>query len=259
MVKIIAASLLVCAAQCAASAPPVSSFAAAVAALSSSDARQERSVVALPRGAAAGLPRALVVRGGATKTKPLKMKRSALGTLVLMVQAFFASLMDPTYMMESAVKKSQAESGGEGAVAEEDNDPFAVRAKAGLSSSGRTITVDELEKMGDAGGKSRVKAIKSTAEFKKALAAAGSKLVVVDFFATWCGPCKQIAPQFAQLSGQHKKVVFLKVDVDVCKELSGSYGVSSMPTFLYLKKGKVLEKQAGANLDAIKSKISQLS
>jgi thioredoxin 1 len=52
-------------------------------------------------------------------------------------------------------------------------------------------------------------------------------------------------------------VVFLKVDVDINKELSAKYGVSSMPTFLYMKGGKVLDKQAGANIDGIRAKINQ--
>jgi thioredoxin-like negative regulator of GroEL len=54
-------------------------------------------------------------------------------------------------------------------------------------------------------------------------------------------------------------VVFLKVDVDANRDLSAKYEVSSMPTFLYLKSGKVLEKQAGASIDAVKGKIDQFA
>ena len=56
--------------------------------------------------------------------------------------------------------------------------------------------------------------ISTKEEFAAALKDAGSKLVVVDFTASWCGPCQQIAPVFKALAQEHKDVVFLKVDVD---------------------------------------------
>ena len=56
--------------------------------------------------------------------------------------------------------------------------------------------------------------ISTKEEFDAALKDAGSKLVVVDFTASWCGPCQQIAPVFKALAQEHKDVVFLKVDVD---------------------------------------------
>uniref|UniRef100_A0AAQ6IQY1 Thioredoxin domain-containing protein n=1 Tax=Anabas testudineus TaxID=64144 RepID=A0AAQ6IQY1_ANATE len=61
-----------------------------------------------------------------------------------------------------------------------------------------------------------VRQVKSLAEFNAALSEAGNKLVVVDFTATWCGPCRVIGPKFAKLSeaSEYNNVVFLKVDVD---------------------------------------------
>jgi thioredoxin 1 len=56
--------------------------------------------------------------------------------------------------------------------------------------------------------------ISTKEEFDAALKDAGSKLVVVDFTASWCGPCQQIAPVFKELAQENKDVVFLKVDVD---------------------------------------------
>lgn len=62
-----------------------------------------------------------------------------------------------------------------------------------------------------------VKLIESKEAFQEALAAAGDKLVVVDFSATWCGPCKMIKPFFHSLCDKYSNVVFLEVDVDDCQ------------------------------------------
>uniref|UniRef100_A0A9L0SIS3 Thioredoxin n=1 Tax=Equus caballus TaxID=9796 RepID=A0A9L0SIS3_HORSE len=62
-----------------------------------------------------------------------------------------------------------------------------------------------------------VKQIESKSAFQEALNSAGEKLVVVDFSATWCGPCKMIKPFFHSLSEKYSNVVFLEVDVDDCQ------------------------------------------
>ncbi|KAK0098047.1 hypothetical protein PV326_011582 [Microctonus aethiopoides] len=80
-------------------------------------------------------------------------------------------------------------------------------------------------------------------DLKKRLEDAGDALVVIDFFATWCGPCKIIAPQFEELSKKHSSVIFLKVDVDENDEISATYEVSSMPTFVFIKKGEVVSHE----------------
>ncbi|MGH0123854.1 UNVERIFIED_CONTAM: hypothetical protein FKN15_073953 [Acipenser sinensis] len=69
-----------------------------------------------------------------------------------------------------------------------------------------------------------VQEIEDKDQFDKALKNAGSKLVVVDFTATWCGPCKSISPFFDALAEKYKDVVFLKVDVDEAQidEFAGS-------------------------------------
>lgn len=59
----------------------------------------------------------------------------------------------------------------------------------------------------------------------KAIQDAGGKAVFVDFFATWCGPCRMIAPKIDQFSQQFSNIVFLKVDVDECPELAEKYEV----------------------------------
>jgi len=73
--------------------------------------------------------------------------------------------------------------------------------------------------------------------------------VVIDFFATWCGPCKRIAPVFEDLADKfYPKVQFFKVDVDESAELVDMFGVSAMPTFIFLKDGQVVKKVEGADM-----------
>lgn len=102
-----------------------------------------------------------------------------------------------------------------------------------------------------------VQVIKSEDEFKQAISA--SNLVVVDFFAVWCGPCKMIAPLLEKFSNDYSNVSFFKVDVDELPSVAQSNEVSSMPTLLFFKSGELVGKVIGANPTAIKQKIDQLA
>ena len=94
------------------------------------------------------------------------------------------------------------------------------------------------------------------AAFDKALADAGGKLVVVDFTASWCGPCQRIAPVFTQLAEEMPDVVFVKVDVDENEEVAQQCGISSMPTFQFYKSGKKVHEFSGASAEKIKEAIA---
>ncbi|XP_017105762.1 thioredoxin-2 [Drosophila bipectinata] len=102
--------------------------------------------------------------------------------------------------------------------------------------------------------------VKDKADLDSQLTKAGSKLVVLDFFATWCGPCKMISPKLGELSTQYAdNIVVIKVDVDECEDIAMEYNVSSMPTFVFIKNGVKVEEFAGANAtrveDVIKANI----
>ncbi|KAK1119844.1 Cytoplasmic thioredoxin isoenzyme 2 [Melipona bicolor] len=99
--------------------------------------------------------------------------------------------------------------------------------------------------------------IKNADDLKSQLEKAGDTLVVIDFFATWCGPCKMIAPKLEELSKEMENVVFLKVDVDECEDITSEYEITSMPTFVFIKNNKVLETFSGANYDKLKSTIEK--
>lgn len=94
-------------------------------------------------------------------------------------------------------------------------------------------------------------------ELKAALANAGNKLVVIDFHAVWCGPCKRIAPAIEAMSKRNADVVFLKVDVDENSEASEKYGIEAMPTFKFVKNGKVVATITGADPVPIEAAVIQ--
>ena len=72
------------------------------------------------------------------------------------------------------------------------------------------------------------------------------KLVVIDFWAEWCGPCKMIGPIIEEVSEEYKsKVVVGKVDVDNNDEAATKYGIRNIPTILFIKNGEIVDKVVG--------------
>ncbi|XP_058785395.1 thioredoxin H-type-like [Vicia villosa] len=86
---------------------------------------------------------------------------------------------------------------------------------------------------------------------------ASKKLIVVDFTASWCGPCRFIAPILAEIAKKLPEVIFLKVDVDELKTVSEEWGIEAMPTFLFLKEGKLVDKVVGAKKEELQLTISK--
>lgn len=80
--------------------------------------------------------------------------------------------------------------------------------------------------------------------------------LLVDFWATWCGPCKMIAPSLDELSEEMPNVKFVKIDIDKNSGYAGQLGIMSIPTLLIYKNGEVVGKQVGAMpKDSIKNFI----
>ncbi|SCU92181.1 LADA_0F14906g1_1 [Lachancea dasiensis] len=103
---------------------------------------------------------------------------------------------------------------------------------------------------------STVTQLESLQDFQKAVA--NKNLSVIDFYATWCGPCKAIAPHFEKLSEKNPEVDFYRVDVDNSPDVAGYCGVSAMPTFLLAKESQTVGKVVGADVRGLTQAISDL-
>jgi len=91
-----------------------------------------------------------------------------------------------------------------------------------------------------------------------AKASSDGKLLIVDFHAQWCGPCKMIAPKIVAMAEEMKDTcVFAKVDVDDAAEIAEEYGIQAMPTFLCFANGMKVDSMSGANEVKLREMISK--
>ncbi len=84
--------------------------------------------------------------------------------------------------------------------------------------------------------------IKNEKEFNETI---NSEYALVDFFATWCGPCKMMGPVLENVASNRDNIKIAKVDVDKFESIAKEYGVMSIPTLILFKKGQVVDKKIG--------------
>ena len=83
--------------------------------------------------------------------------------------------------------------------------------------------------------------------------------VVVDFYATWCGPCRMLAPIMEELSEENQSIKFAKLDVDEVSQVASRYMIASIPTLLFFKDGTLVETQIGfSSKEALQTKFKEL-
>ncbi len=86
-----------------------------------------------------------------------------------------------------------------------------------------------------------------------------NKLVLVDFFATWCGPCKMIAPFIEEVAEEYEgKAVVAKIDVDEAQEIAAEYGISIIPIFILFNDGAPINTEVGAHDKAFYANLIEM-
>eukprot|EP00587_Corethron_hystrix_P010788 CAMPEP_0113308042 /NCGR_PEP_ID=MMETSP0010_2-20120614/6639_1 /TAXON_ID=216773 ORGANISM="Corethron hystrix, Strain 308" /NCGR_SAMPLE_ID=MMETSP0010_2 /ASSEMBLY_ACC=CAM_ASM_000155 /LENGTH=214 /DNA_ID=CAMNT_0000163005 /DNA_START=139 /DNA_END=783 /DNA_ORIENTATION=+ /assembly_acc=CAM_ASM_000155 len=141
---------------------------------------------------------------------------------------------------------SSALSGG--SIDKSGGDSIEELADENIASSGRGLNVR--------GG--AVHHVKDTPDLQSYFSSHPDSLIIIDFTASWCGPCQMVAPYYEELSEAFPDVIFLKVDVDECQDIAMQYDVSAMPTFVFLKGGEVVDRMMGANLPRLKEMLEEL-
>ncbi|KAJ3167639.1 Cytoplasmic thioredoxin isoenzyme 2 [Geranomyces variabilis] len=99
-----------------------------------------------------------------------------------------------------------------------------------------------------------VKVVKTSEEYAAVLK---ENKVVIDFHATWCGPCKMIAPKYEGFSTKYTGAVFVKLDVDEVPDVAEKEGISSMPSFLIYVDGQRVGEIVGANPAKLEAEIKK--
>ncbi|KAL5106324.1 Thioredoxin H-type 2 [Taenia crassiceps] len=83
-------------------------------------------------------------------------------------------------------------------------------------------------------------------------------LVIVDFFATWCGPCKSVKVAYEKLAEQETSVKFAKLDIDIYEDAPSDYSIVAMPTFMAFKNGEMVDSVIGPHIEQVKQMVARL-
>lgn len=107
---------------------------------------------------------------------------------------------------------------------------------------------------------SKVHHVSSAEDFDNEMKNNRNKLIIVDFYATWCGPCKSLARYLSAFADKYESQVFImKVDVDEQDELATSKGVTGLPTVMYFKDGQLVEQYSDGSYERMEATIKKLA
>jgi thioredoxin 1 len=99
--------------------------------------------------------------------------------------------------------------------------------------------------------------ISNAQDLQKLCKDASTQLIVIDMYATWCGPCKMISPKIDSLADKYKNAIFIKVNVDEAEDISNHFNITSMPTIIYIKNYNEVDRVIGANIQKIEEVLKK--
>ncbi|XP_010532878.1 PREDICTED: thioredoxin H8-like [Tarenaya hassleriana] len=107
--------------------------------------------------------------------------------------------------------------------------------------------------------KPRVAEIKNKSQWRARLNALKDtdKLLVIDFTAKWCGPCKSLEPKLEEFAAKYTDVEFVKIDVDVLMSVAMQFNVHTLPAMVFVKRGQELDRVVGLKVDELLRKIEK--
>ncbi|CAI9097162.1 OLC1v1033520C1 [Oldenlandia corymbosa var. corymbosa] len=122
----------------------------------------------------------------------------------------------------------------------------------------RSDTDESVRHVEFAGGNVHLVTTKESWDQKLTEAKNDGKIVIANFSASWCGPCRMIAPYYCELSEKYPSLMFLTIDVDELTEFSTSWDIKATPTFFFLRDGQQIDKLVGANKPELQKKITSI-
>ncbi|VDO07537.1 unnamed protein product [Rodentolepis nana] len=100
--------------------------------------------------------------------------------------------------------------------------------------------------------------VNSEEEMEKLKEMSHEQLVIVDFFAPWCGPCKSVKRAYEILAEQEATVKFAKLDIDIYEDAPADFSIAAMPTFMAFKNGEMVDSVIGPHIEQVKQMIARL-
>ena len=135
------------------------------------------------------------------------------------------------------------------------NEQKEVRARPVIAS--KAVHLARPDTSSNSGGDGVVRYVNSDSEFQKMLSV--KTYVLANFTASWCGPCKMIAPQIEAMAARFPHVTFVKIDIDENRETPGRFSVSAVPTFILFENGKQKGSPVqGANAAGVEALVAQV-